>query len=92
MPHEADEDIMIINHQGTLAPIAVNQLQYWQAFAYQWPGYIDDRQWRCSTCDQAIYTIADENYAPYQLLESEILALKVAHIRQRHAEDYNAAH
>lgn len=80
---------------GTIAAIAMEQLKAWQAIAQHWPveRHCHDTEqykgrpcWCCAKCDKTIWFINDLDGNIYVYSADEILALKVAHIRQAHAE------
>jgi hypothetical protein len=70
--------------KGEIAPIALDQLKKYQEVAESWGVYPDDRCRRCMECDENIWFACDQNYQEYLYTDGEILALKVAHIRQCH--------
>jgi hypothetical protein len=72
--------------KGELADIAKEQLKVWQDRALDWPRYPDGRAIRCGKCDQSMYFTADIQGMVYSYTGAEILALIVAHIRQRHED------
>lgn len=76
--------------------IAEQQLKEWEAIALKWPLYrVNDGTQtpvRCEKCGQSVWFVNDLFGNPYQYSESEILALTVAHIRQRHEEVINEGH
>lgn len=69
--------------------IALEQLAGYQTVAIDWPRYPDGRAVRCGKCDQSIWFAYDINGTPYVYEDHELLALKVAHIRQVHPEATN---
>lgn len=77
---------------GTVHPIGLQQLAAWQAIAMDWPRYPDGRAVRCGKCDQALWFTSDIGGKPYIYEDHELLALRVAHIRQAHSEVINESH
>lgn len=84
---------------GELAPIAIKQLEEYVKVARYWPveRHIHNTPekkgqpcWCCGICDQTIWFVCDPYGTMYTYTTDEILALKVAHIRQSHAEVINA--
>jgi hypothetical protein len=73
-------------HDGTIAPIAKTQLEPYVVLATRWPLVWTAGYYRCRVCTQAIWRELDDNGHSYMWNESEITALVVAHIRQRHPE------
>lgn len=62
------------------------QLAAWQKWAKPWPITIDDNgHVRCLECDVSIWRMTDDNGQDYAYKDGELLALKVAHLRQCHA-------
>lgn len=74
---------------GELHAIAIQQLEVWESVAYGWPRYPDGRCVRCGKCDQSMYMLRDIQGVMYDYSDSEIDALIVAHLRQRHEEVLN---
>lgn len=74
---------------GTIHPIGLEQLAAFQAVAINWPRYPDGRAMRCGQCDQAMWFTSDIIGTEYIYEDHELLALKVAHIRQNHSEVIN---
>lgn len=72
--------------KGEIAPIALEELEGWKAVANGWEVYTDGRCNRCRECHQNIWFSTDPQGHEYTYQPSEILALKVAHLRQCHAE------
>lgn len=74
--------------KGEIADVAKDQLRMWQEAAWHWPLREDTRDKRhgmiCTHCQQMIYFISDGRGVLYDYTEDEILALIVAHIRQKH--------
>ena len=86
---------------GTIADVAVRQLQRYRETAQTWPVYQEMRhgvtmgpRWvhACRLCEQAIWFNADTNKVPYDYTEAEKLTLIVAHIRQNHTDDTGEIH
>lgn len=73
--------------QGTIAPVAMEQLRSYQARAREWQTWPDGRCRRCMECDENIYFTHDANGNGYNYTDDEINALTVAHIRQCHDKD-----
>ncbi len=75
---------------GEIADIARLQLENYQALALVWPTtnvYRDQRHCVvCSECRQCLWFRLDKNGQEYLYSDDELQALKVAHIRQLHAE------
>jgi hypothetical protein len=71
---------------GTIHPIALGQLVTWQDIALKWPLAQVDRENRCGVCEQNIWFLCDTKGQVYKYTNDEILALVVAHLRQRHSE------
>lgn len=69
---------------GTIADIALEELERWQEIVRPWETYTDGRANRCSECHQNIWFSKDPQGHEYQYTIDEILALKVAHVRQCH--------
>lgn len=83
---------------GTIAQVALDQLAEWERIARHWPveRHCHDSEqkkgqpcWCCAFCDKTIWFINDPHGNIYTYDAGEILALKVAHIRQAHAEVIN---
>lgn len=79
--------------KGELAEIAVTQLEAFQLRARAWPMREVSREdinnnsrhgMACSYCDQMVYFISDPNGILFNYSDEEMLALTVAHVRQRH--------
>ena len=71
---------------GEIADIAKEQLERWREIADTWPVYTDGRCNRCKECHQNIWFSTDPRGYKYDYNTDEILALKVAHVRQCHDE------
>jgi hypothetical protein len=61
-------------------------LERWQMVTIDWPRYPDSGLIRCGKCDQCIYRTHDDKGNKYLLDDADILALFVAHLRQRHED------
>ena len=63
------------------------ELKEWREIAGGWATYktMDESACRCIRCNQSIYFVYDMHGEHYTYTEDEILALKIAHIRQVHA-------
>lgn len=72
--------------KGAIADVALDQLSAYQDRARTWPVYTDGRCNRCTDCHQNIWFSTDPRGYTYNYSDDEILALKVAHVRQCHAE------
>jgi hypothetical protein len=70
--------------KGEVADVAKLQLHEYEERATVWPVYTDGRCNRCRECHQNIWFSKDPHGTPYAYKTEEILALKVAHIRQAH--------
>jgi hypothetical protein len=74
--------------KGEIAEIAITQLEAFQLRGRTWPTREVSRDGRhgmeCSYCNQMIYFISDPNGILYEYADDELLALTVAHIRQKH--------
>jgi hypothetical protein len=71
---------------GEIAEVALQELKHWQAVAMVWPVYTDGRCNRCQECHENLWFTTDPRGGKYQYTDDEILALKVAHLRQCHEE------
>lgn len=70
-----------------LAPLAARQLAAWEELAHDWTGYLDeDEVVRCASCHIGLWRIRDDHGTQYQYTDEQLLALKVAHLRQAHME------
>jgi hypothetical protein len=68
-----------------ISPLALRQLEAWEVIAKDWPVYTADFGFiRCAHCDLTVWRAQDDNGQPYQITDSEILALRVAHLRNHH--------
>jgi hypothetical protein len=73
-----------------ISPSALKELAVWEGIASKWEFYVHpDTYLRCRECHQGIARMADRHGTLFDYDESDILALKVAHIRQIHAEIYD---
>lgn len=76
---------------GAIASIAMEQLRSYQERAANWRMYRVRREGRdvscCQACLQALWFVSDEDEQLYVYTDDELLALKVAHIRQAHDKD-----
>lgn len=73
-----------IEHSGVIAPIALRQLERWQALALVWPFSRDENYWRCGDCKTIIHQVWDSRGVRYAVTDEELCALEVAHLRRRH--------
>jgi hypothetical protein len=75
--------------KGKIAQVALDELERWQSVAISWPVYTDGRCNRCGDCHENLWFSKDPQGGKYQYTDDEILALKVAHVRQCHSKtDY----
>lgn len=80
-----------------IAPVAKGQLAAWQDLAAGWSWYRDTDPdtgvtvARCTSCHVAGWRITDEAGNAYGYTVDELLALKVAHLRQAHQDQDPAA-
>lgn len=72
---------------GEVADVALAQLAQWQEVAIAWDTYSDGRANRCHDCHQNIWFSKDPQGHAYKYTDDEILALKVAHVRQCHSQE-----
>lgn len=71
----------------TIDSLAVRQLANWERIAKDWPVFESDAGYvRCAYDDMAIWRTEDNQGMPYQLSHLEVLALRVAHLRQHHPQ------
>jgi hypothetical protein len=76
--------------EKVISPSALRELAAWEAIATKWEWYIHpDTYLRCRECHQGVARMADRHGANFSYNEAELLALKVAHIRQIHSEIFN---
>lgn len=62
------------------------QLVAWEKAARDWSLYYDQEgHARCGMCEVSVWRIRDDNGQTYTYTLAELLALKVAHIRQSHS-------
>lgn len=72
-----------------VSPSALKELAAWEAIAIQWEWYVHpDTYLRCRECHQGIARMADRHGVYFEYDEADLLALKVAHMRQVHSEEY----
>lgn len=72
---------------GQVSPSAIRELAAWEGVAFEWKWYVHpDTYLRCQECHQAIARMADRNRELYDYTDAELMALKVAHLRQVHSE------
>lgn len=71
---------------GELSPLAKQQLAAWEKLAHDWTFYLQGNQVRCTSCHIAVWRIYDRNMVRYHYTDAELLALKVAHLRQAHMD------
>ena len=75
---------------GEVHPMALHLLEMWQEIAKKWPVVYRNGYMRCRPCQQAIMRTLDDKGQEYQTSEAEELALRVAHIRQRHETEVSS--
>ena len=82
---------------GEIAPVALEQLRGYQSRAQSWPmarhSHNSDTAkgrpcWCCTVCNpcETVWFVNDRAGNIYTYSDEEILALKVAHIRQVHSD------
>lgn len=75
---------------GTIHPIAMEQLKKWQDIAYGWATFDAEIKGRsgvqCGRCSQTIFFRTDVGGNHFQYTPDMIQTVMVAHIRQRHPE------
>lgn len=78
---------------GTVHPMAVQQLMPFIRAAGSWPVHVVMRDGReahtCGICDQNLWFTSDRGGNKFIYTASEITTLKTAHIRQNHSEAVN---
>jgi hypothetical protein len=78
---------------GTIAAIAITQLQPYRIAAQTWPVYQESRDGRwvhaCRVCEQAVWFNMDPNEQLYNYTEEEKLTLIIAHLRRCHEGEVN---
>jgi hypothetical protein len=77
--------------RGEVADIAIRQLAVIQNCAITWPVVEQGNENRCGLCSQNLWFRYDTYGEPYGYSDEELLALKVAHIRQNHQEAYDVS-
>ena len=66
-------------------PLALRQLEAWEKIAKKWPVYTSDAGFiRCAHCNLTVWRTQDDHGQEYTISDSEILALRVAHLRNHH--------
>ena len=69
----------------TIDPLALRQLAYWEHLAKDWPVYTSEAGYvRCAYDDLAVWRTEDNQGQPYTWSPAEILAARVAHLRNHH--------
>lgn len=78
---------------GTIHPMALEELREWQKVADRWSVYRDTESvgvgracMRCGMCNQCIWFEADQAGHLFQYTEQMIQALIVGHIRRSHSD------
>lgn len=69
-----------------ISVLALRQLEAWEHLARHWSLYDESGYARCPFDDMAVYRSEDDSGSPYTWTEPQILAAKVAHLRNHHAE------
>jgi len=76
---------------GTIHPMAIEQLRPFIRAAGSWPVQVVMRDGRechaCGVCDQNIWFTSDKSGNRFGYTAEMITDVKVAHIRQRHSEE-----
>ena len=76
---------------GTIHSIAIDQLKPFIRAAGDWPVQVVMRDGRechaCGVCDQNLWFTTDQAGHVFRYTADMITTVKVAHIRQRHAEE-----
>lgn len=66
-------------------PLGLRQLAEWEKIAGKSPVYESAHGFiRCAWCDLTIWRTQDDKGQLYQITDTEILALRVAHLRNHH--------
>jgi hypothetical protein len=66
-------------------PLAIRQLAEWEKLARNWPVYTSEHGFiRCAHDDLTIWRTHDDHGQGYTISDTEILALRVAHLRNHH--------
>jgi hypothetical protein len=69
----------------TIDSLALRQLAAWENIARKAPVYTSQRGFvRCAWCDLTVWRKEDDKGQPYQITDADILALRVAHLRNHH--------
>lgn len=75
---------------GTIHPMAMEQLEQWRALAKDWPVYDAEDHGRkcvrCRKCEQCLWFRTDRSGNAYAYTPQMKEALVTSHIRQAHAE------
>ena len=69
-----------------LSYLATEQLAAWEKLAANWPLYVDGPCGRCASCHVNVIRLVDEQGISYVYTDEQLLALKVAHLRQAHMD------
>jgi hypothetical protein len=75
-------DLTHVHH--VIAPIALKELERWQALNLVWPWSSDEGYLRCGDCGSGIHQTHDRHGNRYLITDEELDALCVAHLRNRH--------
>lgn len=68
-----------------MSMLAMRQLAEWEKIARTWPVYRADYGFmRCAYDDLTVWRVEDDNGQGYTITGAEILALRVAHLRNHH--------
>lgn len=71
--------------KGVIDSLAIRQLQAWEKIAKNWPVFASEFGFiRCAHCDLTIWRTQDDHGQEYTINDAEILALRVAHLRNHH--------
>lgn len=75
---------MSLEVRREISQAAIKDLEQWQECARAWPFSSNDTAYMCGDCGVLIHSHYDREGNPYNLLEVDLLALEVAHLRSRH--------
>lgn len=68
-----------------IASLGLRQLAAWEKIAKDWPVYTSAFGFiRCAHCDLTVWRTEDDSGQAYTYTDAEILALRVAHLRNHH--------
>lgn len=79
-----DPNLDLTHAPHVVAPMALKELERWQALAMLWPWSNDEGYHRCGDCGSGIHQTHDSRGARYLITNEELEALEVAHLRRRH--------